>query len=116
MILFFNKLNSLTRLKLLLLGSFSVHSATNFDFNSNVTDYLTDVFKTYDKKILPSEHGEKVNVSVAVHVTSMFPFKKKEKVSALRFFSFHTYLLFVNTQPYWVKVSLKLLKYFAEDA
>ena len=83
MILFFNKLNSLTRLKLLLLDSFSVHSATNFDFNSNVTDYLTDVFKTYDKKILPSEHGEKVNVSVAVHVTSMFPFKKKEKVSAL---------------------------------
>ena len=77
--------NSPTNLNLLLLDSRSVYSATDFDFNSNVSDYLTDVFKTYDKKILPSEHGEKVNVRVTVHVTSMFPFKKKEKVSTLTF-------------------------------
>ena len=56
-----------------------VYGATEFGFFPNViySDVLmlinsgcSDVLKTYDRKILPSEYGEKVTVSTTVHITT----------------------------------------------
>ena len=40
--------------------------------------WWTDVLKIYDRKILTSEYGEKVNVSVTVHITNMLPCTKRK--------------------------------------
>ena len=49
----------LPNLHLIVLNSHSSYSATEFDF---IPDYLTDILKTYDRKIIPSEHQETTNV------------------------------------------------------